>query len=90
MNKAEFIAAVAAESGLGKQEAEQAVNGMISAVTKALKQNKKISIVGFLTAENKHRPASTGRNPRTGETINIPAKNVAKFKAGKALNDAIN
>lgn len=90
MNKAEFIAAVAAESGLSKQDAELAVNGMISAVTNALKKDQKVSIVGFLTAENHHRKASTGRNPRTGETIQIPAKNVAKFKAGKALNDALN
>ena len=90
MNKAELITAIASESGLSKADAEKALNGFMSAITKGLKKGNKISLVGFLTIENQRRKATTGRNPRTGEEIKIAAKNVAKFKAGKALNDSLN
>lgn len=90
MNKAELVAAVAAESGLSKADAAKAVDGLIISITGALKKGKKISLVGFGTFESIRRKATTARNPRTGEKINVAAKNVAKFKAGKALNEDLN
>lgn len=90
MNKAELIAAIASDSGLTKSDAEKALNAYIAAVTKALKSKKKVVIPGFMSAENRPRKASTGRNPRTGEKIKIPAKNIPKLKAGKTLTEALN
>ncbi len=90
MNKSELVAAIAAESELSKTDAERALNAFITATTKALKKGHKISLVGFVTIASQRRKATTGRNPRTGAEIKIAAKTVAKFKAGKALNDALN
>ena len=90
MNKSELIDAIAASSGLSKADAGRALDGVTSAVTKALKGGDSVSLVGFGTFAVKHRAARAGRNPRTGDTIKIKASNNPAFKAGKALKDAVN
>jgi len=90
MNKSELIDAIASDSGLSKADAGRALDGFTSAVTNALKGGDSISMVGFGTFSVKHRAARAGRNPRTGETIQIKASNNPSFKAGKALKDAVN
>jgi len=90
MNKSELIDAIAAASGLSKADAGRALDGFTSAVTGALKGGDSVSMVGFGTFAVKHRAARSGRNPRTGETIQIKASNNPSFKAGKALMDAVN
>lgn len=90
MNKSELIDAVAASAGITKKDAGAAVEGVIGAVTKALKKGDKVSVPGFGTFSVSKRSAREGRNPSTGATIKIKAKKVAKFKAGKGLDDAIN
>jgi DNA-binding protein HU-beta len=90
MNKGELIDAVAASAGLSKSEATKAVDGVLDAVTSTLSNGGSVSLVGFGTFSVKARAARAGRNPRTGETIQIPASNVPGFKAGKALKDAVN
>ncbi len=90
MNKAELIDAMANESGLSKVDAKKALDGFVSAVTKALKSNDKISLVGFGSFSVSERAARVGRNPRTKEEIQIAAKNVVKFKAGSELADSVN
>ena len=89
MNKGEFVGAVADASGLTKADAERAVEGMFNVVKKALKEGETISLVGFGTFVVRERAARTGRNPRTGETLEIKASKVPAFKAGKALKDAL-
>ncbi|MCD7925911.1 MAG: HU family DNA-binding protein [Bacteroides sp.] len=89
MNKAELISAVAAEAGLSKIDAKRAVEAFVSAVTGALKEGDKVSLVGFGTFSVSERSARTGLNPSTKATITIAAKKVAKFKAGAELADAI-
>ena len=89
MNKTELIAAVAEKSGLSKKDSEAAVAATIAAITEALKAEDKVQIVGFGSFEVKKRAARTGLNPRTKETIEIPASAVPTFKAGKALKDAV-
>ena len=89
MTKVELIAAVAESAGLSKKDAEKAVNGTLNAITEALKQGDKVSLVGFGTFEVKERAARTGRNPRTLESIEIPASKLPVFKAGKALKDTV-
>lgn len=90
MTKVELIAAVAENAGLSKKDAEQAVNATVEAITKALAEGDKVSLVGFGTFETRERPARKGRNPRTKEEITIPATTTPAFKAGKALKDAVN
>ena len=90
MNKKELVAEVAAKTELSKKQAEAAVDSMLDAVTDALKKDEKVQLVGFGTFEVSERAARDGRNPRTGETIEIAAVKAPKFKAGKALKDAIN
>ena len=89
MNKQELIAAIADDSGLTKVEAEKALNSVTSNITAALTRKDKVTLVGFGTFSTSDRAARTGRNPRTGETINIAATTVPKFKAGKELKLAI-
>ncbi len=89
MNKTELIAAVAAETGLTKKDSELAVNAFVNQVTEALKKGDKVSVVGFGTFEVKHRNARVGRNPKTKETINIPASKAPAFKAGKQFKESI-
>jgi DNA-binding protein HU-beta len=90
MNKADLIDAVADSADLSKADATRAVDAVLDGITGALKQGNTVSLVGFGTFSVKHRAARTGRNPRTGETIQISASNVPGFKAGKGLKDAVN
>lgn len=90
MNKAELIQTMANEAGLSVKDAEKALNAFIETVAEELKNGNKIQLVGFGTFEIGERAARTGRNPKNGESIEIAACRVPKFKAGKALKDAIN
>ena len=90
MNKSELIAAVAKQADLTKKDAEAAVNAVTDAITDALKAGDKVQLVGFGTFETRARAARTGKNPRTGEAIEIAASKVPAFKAGKALKDTVN
>ena len=90
MNKTELVAAVAEKAGLQKKDAEKAVVAFISSVSDALVAGDKVQLVGFGTFETRTREARTGKNPRTGEAINIAASKVPAFKAGKALKDIVN
>ena len=89
MNKTELIAAVAEKTDLPKKDADAAVSAVLGAITDALKAGDKIQLVGFGTFEVRNRAAKQGRNPRTGETMTVPASKVPAFKAGKALKDAV-
>ncbi|PNS08293.1 HU family DNA-binding protein [Solilutibacter silvestris] len=89
MNKGEFIDAVAVAAGLSKMDATRAVDGVISVVGSTLKKGDAVTLVGFGTFEVRARAARQGRNPKTGETIDIPAAKVPAFKAGKALKDQV-
>ena len=89
MNKQELINAVAEKAGLSKKDAEKAVAATIDAVTDALVAGDKVQLVGFGAFEVKCRNARVGRNPKTKETIEIPASKIPAFKAGKALKDAV-
>ena len=90
MNKNELIDAIAAEADLSKASAGRALDAAIAAITGALTNQDTVSLVGFGTFSVKHRAAREGRNPRSGETIQIAASIVPGFKAGKALKDAVN
>lgn len=90
MNKNELIAKVAAEADISKTDAGSVVEATLECVASALKGGDEVRLVGFGTFSVAHRAASIGRNPRTGEKINIPASKNPKFKAGKALKDAVN
>ena len=90
MNKNELIDAIAEEADLSKASAGRALDAAISAITGALTKQDTVSLVGFGTFSVKHRAAREGRNPRSGETIQIKASNAPGFKAGKALKDAVN
>ena len=90
MNKTELVAAIAEKTGLTKKDAEGAVKAFTDTVAEQLKAGDKIQLVGFGTFEVAERAARTGKNPQTGEAINIPASKAPKFKAGKALKDLVN
>ncbi len=90
MNKNDLVAAVAGQTGLSKSDAAKAIDGVTSAITSALQGGTEVRLVGFGTFSVSHRKATTGRNPRTGERIQIAARNVAKFKASKALKAEVN
>ena len=90
MNKGELIDAVAKDAGISKSQAQDAVESVIANVTKSLKKDQKVTLVGFGTFSTSKRAAREGRNPQTGRPIKIPAKKVAKFTPGKALTDSIN
>lgn len=90
MNKGEFVDAVAAKSDMSKTDAAAAVDAVLDSVTEALKKGDQVTLVGFGTFLVRKREARTGRNPRTGEPLEIAASNVPSFKAGKALKDAVN
>lgn len=89
MNRGEFVAAIAEQSGLTKADADRALEAMFKVVKKALKSGDTVSLVGFGTFVVRKRAARSGRNPRTGDTIRIKASKVPAFKAGKALKDAL-
>ena len=90
MNRVELIAAMADKAGLAKKDAEKALKAFTDVVAEELKKGEKIQLVGFGTFEVSERAAREGRNPRSGETMTIAACKAPKFKAGKALKDAIN
>ena len=87
MNKTELIAAVAEKSGITKKDAERVINATFETVAAELKKGEKVQISGFGIFEVKEREARVGRNPRTKETIQIPASKVPAFKASKTLKD---
>ena len=90
MNKTELVAAVAEQAEISKKDAEKALKAFVDVVTEQLKAGDKVQLVGFGTFEVSKRAAREGRNPQTGKTMKIAACKAPKFKAGKALKDAIN
>jgi DNA-binding protein HU-beta len=90
MNKSELIEAVAAGAELTKADASRAVEAFVNTVTKSLQDSDPVTLVGFGTFSVRERAARTGRDPRSGKSIQIKASNVPSFKAGKALKDAVN
>lgn len=89
MNKTDLIAAVAAKTGMSKKDAERAVNATVETVSDALIKGEKVQVSGFGIFEAKQREARVGRNPRTKETIQIPATRLPVFKASKSLKDSV-
>lgn len=89
MNKTELIAEVANKAGLSRKDAEKVLGAVVETITEAVVKGDKVQLVGFGSFETKQREARTGRNPKTKETIEIPATRVPVFKAGKALKDAV-
>jgi len=89
MNKSELITAVADASELSKVDAGRAIDALVEVIAQALKNNDKVSLVGFGTFAIRERAARTGRNPKTGKTLKIAASKNPSFKAGKALKDAV-
>ena len=90
MNKADLIAVVSEKAGVSKKDAEKAVKAVFDSITEALEAQDKVQLVGFGTFEVKTREGRTGRNPKTGEAIQIAAATVPVFKAGKQLKDTVN
>ena len=90
MNKTELIAAIAEQAEISKKDSEKALKAFIDVITDQLKKGDKVQLVGFGTFEVSERAAREGRNPQTGKTMKIAACKAPKFKAGKALKDAIN
>ena len=90
MNKTELVAAIAESAELSKKDAEKALKALTEVVTEELKKGGKVQLVGFGTFETSKRAAREGRNPQTGKSMKIAASTAPKFKAGKALKDAVN
>ena len=90
MNKNDLVSAVAGSTGMSKADSAKAVEGVFDAISGALSSGGDVRIVGFGTFSVANRKATTGRNPRTGQAIQIPASKQPKFKAGKGLKDAVN
>mgnify|MGYP001376317314 CR=1 FL=1 len=90
MNKDDLISKVASSIGISKSEAAKSVDAVFSSITNSLKGGNEVRLVGFGTFLITNRAATIGRNPRTGESIQIPAKKVPKFRAGKALKETVN
>ncbi len=90
VTKAELVSSIAADAGLKKADAERALSALTGAISKALSGGQKVTLVGFGTFSVQSRSARKGLNPRTGAPMNIPASKNVKFKAGKALKDAVN
>ena len=90
MNKTELVAAMAEQTQLSKKDAEAALKAFIDVVSEEMKKGEKVQLVGFGTFEVSERAAREGRNPQTGETMEIKASKTPKFKAGKALKDMMN
>ena len=89
MTKAELITAIAADTGLTKKSSAAAVDAFVDAVSGALAKGEKVQLVGFGSFDVKQKAARMGRNPQTGAAVKIPARKAPKFKAGKALKDAV-
>jgi DNA-binding protein HU-beta len=90
MTKAELVSSVSEQTGLSKAKSNEVINAITSAISNALSNGDKVTLVGFGTFTTTERSARKGRNPKTGEVIDIPAKRVAKFKPGSGLNETIN
>ncbi len=90
MNKDDLVIAVAAGTGISKSDGDHAVDAMLESIAGALKDGEEVRLPGFGTFSVRQRKASEGRNPRTGEPIQIPASKLPKFKAGKILKEALN
>ena len=90
MNKNDLVSAVASSTGMSKADSTKAVEGVFDAISGTLSSGGDVRIVGFGTFSVANRKATTGRNPRTGQAIQIPASRQPKFKAGKGLKDAVN
>ena len=90
MNKTELVAAIAENAEISKKDAEKALKAFADVITDELKKGEKVQLVGFGTFEVSERAAREGRNPQTGKTMKIAACKAPKFKAGKALKDAVN
>ena len=90
MSKQQLVEMMASKAGLTKSDAARALDAFMESVTETLKKGDKVSLVGFGTFATSKREARTGRNPRTGETVNIAARTAATFKAGAKLKDALN
>jgi len=90
MNKSDLIEAIAQAADISKAAAERALDGTVEAITSSLQKGDMVTLVGFGTFHVGDRKARSGRNPRTGDTIEIKASRVPKFRAGKALKDAVN
>ncbi|KKM10912.1 DNA-binding protein [Clostridiales bacterium PH28_bin88] len=89
MNKTELVSSVAEKAEITKKDAEKVVNAVFGSIEDALAKGDKVQLVGFGTFEVRERAARTGRNPKTGEEIDIPATKVPSFKAGKSLRDSV-
>lgn len=89
MNKNQLVANIAEKSGLTKKDVELVINNLLDEITNALAKGEKVQFVGFGTFETRKRSSRTGRNPQTGETINIPETIVPAFKAGNKLKEAV-
>lgn len=89
MNKTELVGQVAAKTGMTKKDVEKVVSAFFATVEESLKEGDKVQLVGFGTFEVRERKSRKGRNPQTGEEINIPAARVPAFKAGKVLKDSV-
>ncbi len=89
MNKSELIDLIAVKSGLSKADAGKAVDGFVDTVTETLAQGEQVTLVGFGSFLVRERSARTGRNPQTGEPMDIAASKIPAFKAGKSLKDAV-
>ncbi len=90
MRKPELAAAIAAKADLTKEQANQALTAIIDEITNALNREESVNLVGFGTFQQRHRGARMGKNPQTGEPIQIKASNTVAFKPGKALREAVN
>ena len=90
MNKGDLINKIAEGANISKAQATEALNATLEGISDALKSGEKATLIGFGTFSVSHRPARTGRNPQTGASINIAAKNVVKFKPGSELSDSVN
>lgn len=90
MNKQELVNAIANETGLSKKDTEATINSFVNVVSNALVNKDKVQLIGFGTFETRERAARTGKNPQTGEALNIPASTTAALKVGKALKEKLN
>lgn len=90
MTKTELVSFIAEKTGLTKADSARAVEAFQEGFIKGLKKEGKVTLTGFITGTKEHKAASVSRNPRTGEPVNVPARNVVKFKAGSKLKEALN
>ncbi|WP_349409072.1 HU family DNA-binding protein [Pseudalkalibacillus sp. SCS-8] len=89
MNKNDLVNNISEKEGMTKKDVEAVVNGLLTEITEALKSGEKVQFVGFGTFETRERSSRSGRNPQTGETIDIPASTVPAFRAGNKLKEAV-